>query len=91
MHALVEVLLPKTHVFRVHSAAHNKNFTHFQGLWSSTTLTDPVDTSIRGILYLQAMAIQYSTFWNKQKYSPGPVPMKEPTHLVDLVMETNET
>ena len=91
MHALVEVLLPATHVFRVHSAAHNNNFSHFQHHWSSTTLTDPGNTSIRGVLYLQAMAIQYSTFWNKQKYSPGPVSMKDPTHLVDLVMETNET
>ena len=37
------------------------------------------------------MSIQYSTYWNKQKYSPGPVTMKDPTHIVDLVMETNET
>ena len=37
------------------------------------------------------MSIQYSTYWNKQKYAPGPVTMKDPTHLVDLVMETNET
>ena len=87
----MEVLLPKTHEFRLHSLAHNSNFTHFQALWAFTTLTDPGHTSIRGILYLQAMAIQYSTFWNKQKLLPGPVSMKDPTHLVDLVMETNET
>ena len=91
MHALAEVLLPKTHVFRVHSATHNNNFSHFQGLWSATTLTDPGNTSIRGVLYLQAMSIQYSTYWNKQKHAPGPVSMKDPTHIVDLVMETNET
>lgn len=91
MHAIVEVLLPTTHVFRKHSATHNNNFSHFQGLWSATTLTDPGHTSIRGVLYLQAMSIQYSTFWNKQKYAPGPVAMKDPTNLVDLVMETNET
>ena len=91
MQALADVLLPATHVFRVHLAAHNSNFSHFQHIWSSTTFADPNNTNIRGVLYMQAMSIQYSTYWNRQKHSPGPVAMKDPTHLVDLVIETNET
>ena len=48
-------------------------------------------TEIKGVLYLQAMSLRFSTYWNDQKTSASRVNLKSPTELVERIMSTDET
>ena len=91
MGAVCEVLLPAANDFRKHLAVHNANFAHFQDTWVSTKLEGAGRTEIKGVLYLQAMSLRFSTYWNDQKTSASRVDLKSPTELVERIMSTDET
>ena len=67
MGAVYEVILPAAKDFRKHLTVHNANFAHFQDTWMSTKLEGVGRTETKGVLYLQAMSLWFSTYWNNQK------------------------
>ena len=88
MGAVCEVLLPAANDFRKHLTVHNANFAHFQDTWVSTKLEGAGRTETKGVLYLQAMSLRFSTYWNDQKTSASRMNPKSPTELMERIIQS---
>jgi hypothetical protein len=91
MGGVCEVLLAAANNFHMHLMVRNLNFAHFQDTHISTKLEEVRRTEVKVVLYLQAMSLWFSVYWNAQKTPESCVDFKSPTKLVKRVMDTDKT